>query len=313
MKRVAYIAHPDCLLHDCAGHPENAGRLRAIESALETAGLLGRMQRLQPRPATVDEVCLVHDHDYVKAIANLKPGGVRLLDPDTYINQYSARAAFLAFGAGILAVEKIKHGDIDRAFCSVRPPGHHALRDRSMGFCLFNNIAGAARFAQRFLDYERIAIIDFDVHHGNGTQDTFAGDPTVHFASLHQWPYYPGTGGSHEQGTGKGRGTTMNFPLDAGTDGHTVLTKLNTDWLPAMEKFQPQLILISAGFDAHKDDPLASLRLEDNDYFRITKLIGGVAERHCAGKAVSFLEGGYELDALGRSACQHVKGLFDDE
>ncbi len=312
MKRVAYLTHPDCLLHTCDGHPENSGRLSALDKLIHSSGLINSVIEVEPRPATIAEIELNHDHDYVKSIMRLKPDGLRLLDADTYINRDSARAAMLAYGAGIQAVELVTHGGYDRAFCAIRPPGHHALRDRSMGFCLFNNIAGAARYARSHCRLKRVAIIDFDVHHGNGTQDSFYEDDTVHFTSMHQWPFYPGSGGAHERGRGAGEGFTLNIPLEAGTSGKAALSRLQPAFEKAMGEFKPDLILVSAGFDAHRDDPLASLQFEDEDYYRITRMICQVANKHCAGRIVSFLEGGYDLDALARSGCEHLKGLLDE-
>jgi acetoin utilization deacetylase AcuC-like enzyme len=312
MKRVAYVTHADCLLHTCAGHAENADRLTAVDKAIYSTGLIRNLFELEPRPATVAELELNHDRDYVRSILRIKPDGIRLLDADTYMNQHSAKAAVLAYGAGLQAVELVTGGEFDRAFCAVRPPGHHALHDRAMGFCLFNNIAGAARHARRNCGCERVAIIDFDVHHGNGTQWSFYEDPTVHFTSMHQWPFYPGSGKRSETGKGPGEGFTINIPLDAGTTGSAALAKIQPAFEAAMVKFRPELILISAGFDAHRGDPLASLQFEAQDFYQITRMIGAVANTYCAGRIVSFLEGGYDLDALARSACEHVKGLLDD-
>ncbi len=312
MKRVAYITHADCLLHTCNGHPENAGRLTALDKLVYSSGLIKNVTELEPRAATVEEIELNHDHDYVKSIMRLKPDGLRLLDADTYINRHSARAAMLAYGAGIQAVELVTKGEFDLAFCAVRPPGHHALRDRSMGFCLFNNIAGAARYARTHCGLKRVAIVDFDVHHGNGTQDSFYDDATVHFTSMHQWPFYPGSGGAHERGKGDGVGYTLNIPLEAGTNGRAALARLQPAFEEAMDRFKPELVLVSAGFDAHRDDPLASLQFEDEDFYQITSMICAVANKHCAGKIVSFLEGGYDLDALARSVCEHLKGLLNE-
>ncbi|MGB5105448.1 MAG: histone deacetylase [Candidatus Zixiibacteriota bacterium] len=312
MKRVAYITHEDCLLHTCDGHPENAARLATLDKTIYTSGLMKQLVELEPPLATIEHVELVHDHDYVRSIMRIKPDGVRLLDADTYINRHSARAALLAFGSGIKAVDLLLSGEIDRAFCAVRPPGHHAERDRAMGFCLFNNIAGAAQYARSVRGLKRVAIIDFDVHHGNGTQAIFYEDNTVHFTSMHQWPFYPGSGAAHEQGSGPGEGYTINIPLEAGTTGIAALAKLQPRFEQAMAEFRPELIFISAGFDGHAEDPLASAQFHDEDYYNITRMICGVANKHCAGKIVSFLEGGYELDALGRSVCEHVKGLLDD-
>ena len=312
MKRVAYITHQDCLLHTCAGHPECAERLTAVDRAIYDSGLIKSLTELEPRAATVEELELNHDHDYVRSIMRLKPEGIRLLDADTYINSHSARAAMLAYGAGLDAVDRVLAGEFDRAICAVRPPGHHALHDRSMGFCLFNNIAGAARYARKHHGVRRVAIVDFDVHHGNGTQWSFYEDDTVHFTSMHQWPFYPGSGGAHEIGTGAGKGYNLNIPLEAGTNGSTALQRLQPAFEQAMDIFRPQLVLVSAGFDAHRDDPLASLQFDDNDFHQVTRLICAVANKHCEGKIISFLEGGYDLDALGRAVCEHVKGLLDD-
>ncbi len=312
MKRVAYITHADCLQHTCAGHPENAERLMAVDKAIYSTELIKKLTEIEPRPASVEELELNHDHDYVKSILRLKPEGLRLLDADTYINQHSANAALLAYGAGVQAVDMVISGEFDRAFCAVRPPGHHALHDKAMGFCLFNNIAGAAQYARHKCGLERVAIVDFDVHHGNGTQWSFYEDDTVHFTSLHQWPFYPGSGAAEERGKGAGEGFTLNIPLNAGCDGKTALAKLRQSFETAMQNFGPELILISAGFDAHRDDPLASLQFDDSDYYEITCMICAIANRHCSGKAISFLEGGYDLDALARSACEHVKGLLDE-
>jgi len=312
MKKVAYITHKDCLLHTCDGHPENAQRMLALDKAIYATGLIKNLTELEPRQATVEELELNHDHDYVRSVLRLKPEGLRLLDADTYINRDSANAAMLAYGAGLQAVELVTKGEFDRAFCCVRPPGHHALRDRSMGFCLFNNIAGAARFARQHCGVTRVAIIDFDVHHGNGTQDSFYDDPGVHFTSIHQWPFYPGSGAAHELGKGAGEGFTLNIPLNAGTNGKQALALLKPALETAMDRFKPELILISAGFDGHRDDPLASLQFDDEDFYQITSLICSVANKHCAGRIVSFLEGGYDLDALARSGCEHLKGLLNE-
>lgn len=311
MKRVAYITHQDCLLHNCEGHPENAERLKSLDKAIYDTGLIKQLTELEPPEATIEQLELNHDHEYVRALARLKPSGLRLLDADTYINQHSFHAASLAYGAGILAVELLIRGQFDRAFCAVRPPGHHSLHDRSMGFCLFNNIAGAARYALK-CGLDRVAIIDFDVHHGNGTQWSFYEDGRVHFTSMHQWPFYPGSGSSAERGNGEGKNHIVNIPLDAGTLGQVAREKLMAAFVPAMKEFKPEMIFISAGFDAHIDDPLASLQFVDDDYYKLTRDICRVADEHCGGKVVSMLEGGYNLEALARSVCEHVKGLLDD-
>lgn len=312
MKQVAYITHQDCLLHTCAGHPESGERLTALDRAICDSGLIKNLTAFEPRIATMEELELNHDHDYVRSIMRLKPEGIRLLDADTYINVHSARSAMLAYGAGLDAVDRVLAGEFERVFCAVRPPGHHALHDRSMGFCLFNNIAGAARYAQKKHSVKRVAIIDFDVHHGNGTQWSFYEDDSVHVTSMHQWPFFPGSGGAQEIGKGTGEGYNLNIPLEAGTNGSAALQIFQPQFERAMDRFQPQLILASAGFDSHRDDPLASLQFDDADFYEITRLICAAANKHCNGKIISFLEGGYDLAALGRSACEHVKGLLDD-
>jgi acetoin utilization deacetylase AcuC-like enzyme len=243
----------------------------------------------------------------------MHPRGVQLLDADTYVTPFSTQAALLSYGGALLAVNKVMTDEWDRAFCALRPPGHHAEYDHQMGFCIFNNIAGAARYAIETYALERVAIIDFDVHHGNGTQWAFYEESSVHFTSLHQWPFYPGTGAAGETGRGNGSGFNLNLPLFAGTSGKTAIEQIKAKFLPAMEKFRPQLILVSAGFDAHREDPLASLNFEDEDFGEITGLITSVANQFCSGKIVSLLEGGYNLAALARSAEQHVKGLLADD
>lgn len=310
-RRVGYITHPDCSRHDWHSHAENAQRTAAIQHHFEVTKLIQELIPALAREADIDEIALNHDVSYVLQLQNTHPAGIHMLDGDTYITADSWRAALLSYGGALLAVEKVMTREWDRAFCALRPPGHHAMRDHSMGFCLFNNIAGAARWAKKRFDIRRVAIVDFDVHHGNGTQWSFYDDNSVHFTSLHQYPFYPGTGASYETGTGKGEGFTLNFPLVAGTDGKTALASFEPEFVAAMEMFCPQLLLVSAGFDAHKDDPLASLRFEDEDYTAITKIICSVADQYCDGKIVSVLEGGYDYDALARSAARHVKGLLN--
>jgi acetoin utilization deacetylase AcuC-like enzyme len=310
-RRVGFVTHPDCSLHNWPAHAENARRTDAIERHFEAIGLAEKLIATFAREATKDELMLNHDSQYIKQLARLIPRGIQMLDGDTYINEHSWRAALLSYGGSILAVEKVLTGEWERAFCSLRPPGHHAMFDHAMGFCLFNNVAGAARAAQSRYGIERVAIVDFDVHHGNGTQWSFYEDNTVHYTSIHQYPFYPGTGASYETGAGIAEGYTLNLPLSPGSDGKTALILFEPAFRSAMDMFRPNLVLISAGFDAHKDDPLASLRFEDEDYRSITNIICDVADRYCDGRIVSVLEGGYDYDALARSAAEHVKGLLD--
>ncbi len=265
------------------------------------------------REATIDELLLNHSKDYVDQIAGLHEHGIVMLDGDTYANEHSFHAARLSYGGALLAVEKVFSGEWQRGFCVIRPPGHHAMHNHAMGFCIFNNIAGAARFALKSGNVARVAIADFDVHHGNGTQFSFYNNSAVHFTSMHQYPFYPGTGASYETGSGAGEGFTLNLPLTAGTTGAEATALFEPAFREAMEAFRPELILVSAGFDAHCDDPLASLRFEDEDYRTVTSIICDIADRYAGGKVVSVLEGGYDLDALARSAAEHVKGLLGDD
>jgi len=312
MRKVGIITHPDCRLHNQPGHPENAGRTDAIEQYLRKSDLVDKLVWLTARAAELEQVELNHDRAYIEWVVSRIESGFKTLDPDTYITAGSLRAALLSYGGGLMAAEKVCNDELDRAFCCLRPPGHHAEADRAMGFCIFNNIAGAARYAQKHYQCKRIAIIDFDVHHGNGTQWSFYNDDKVHYTSLHQYPFYPGTGSDRETGEGKGKGFTLNLPLPAGTNGKEALTMLKEKWLPAINSFHPDLVLISAGFDAHISDPLAGLCSQEEDYYTITKMISDVADEHCGGKIVSVLEGGYYPGPITQSAYQHLRGLLSD-
>ena len=234
-KTVGLVTHPDCSLHTSDGHPEFAGRTRAIEKHFQEIGLISQLVPITAREATLEELALNHDRSFVKRIGSIKPRGIQFLDADTYFNEHSWHAARLSYGGAILAVDKVMQGEIDRAFCCLRPPGHHAENAESMGFCIFNNIAGAARFALTKHGLSRVAIFDFDVHHGNGTQSAFYEDNSVYFTSLHQWPFYPGTGAATENGNGRGRGYTMNFPLNSGTTGKQAIELVESRFRKAME------------------------------------------------------------------------------
>jgi acetoin utilization deacetylase AcuC-like enzyme len=305
---TAYITHPDCLRHEMgAEHPERPQRLVAIEEHLGRANLLDQLRCLPAPLAEPDDLKRVHAPEYVDLIFEHAPTeGYAQLDPDTLMNPYSLAAARRAAGAGVLAVEEVVAGRAANAFCAVRPCGHHATRRRPMGFCIFNNIAVAAAVALEKLGLERVAIVDFDVHHGNGTEDIFA-DPQwqerVLMVGLFQHPFYPGSGA-------KPLGSNMiNIPLAAGSDGAAARRVAQEKWFPALEKFQPQLILISAGFDAHRDDLLGGLGLVEDDYVWMTQELMALAARHSQGRIVSMLEGGYNLDALGSSTLAHVRRL----
>ncbi|MBB5693619.1 histone deacetylase family protein [Muricoccus pecuniae] len=302
------LTHPACLRHDNGPHhPECPDRLRAVIRALE-AQEFSSLVRAQAPEATREQLLRVHPERHVDRILSTRPAeGARVhLDADTSMNAHSAEAALRAAGAGVEAVDCVMSGEFPRAFCAVRPPGHHAEPDSPMGFCLFANAAIAARHAQAAHGVERVAVLDFDVHHGNGTQAAFLNEPSLMLASSHQSPLYPGTGEASETGVGN----ILNVPLAAGTDGATFLRVWERDILPAVQAFSPGLIIVSAGFDAHRIDPLAGLRLVEEDFARLTEAICDLANTVCSGRVVSMLEGGYDLGALARSAAAHTRALI---
>jgi len=302
---TGFIAHDDCLLHDMgAQHPECPARLNAIEDQLIASGLINYLQRIDAPKAERKALERVHDAGHIdRIIAKAPTNGIVHLDPDTAMNRGSLDAALRAAGAGVAAVDAIMQGRVRRAFCSVRPPGHHAERNRAMGFCLFNNIAVAAAHALEEHRLERVAIVDFDVHHGNGTEDIFRDDERVAMVSTFQHPFYPysGTEGRSER--------MVNVPLAAYSRGAQFREAVLSEWLPALERFGPQMLFVSAGFDAHREDDMASLALVEADYAWVTEVLVAVADRHAQGRIVSMLEGGYALSALGRSAVAHIKVL----
>jgi acetoin utilization deacetylase AcuC-like enzyme len=302
---TAFVTHPDCLKHDMgAYHPERPERLSAIEDQLIASGIGQYLARYDAPLASDEELARVHPIEYVRAIRDAAPEeGTVHLDPDTAMNPHSLRAALRAAGAAVLATDLVMRGEAGSAFCSVRPPGHHACRARPMGFCIFNNVAVAARHARHAHGVERTAIIDFDVHHGNGTEDIFQHDPHVLMASTFQHPFYP------YSGTEDPAPNMVNVPLAAGAGSRQFREAVAESWIPALEAFKPQLVLFSAGFDAHAEDDMAMLRLSDADYAWVTQQVKAVADRHAGGRIVSMLEGGYALSALGRSVVQHVRVL----
>jgi acetoin utilization deacetylase AcuC-like enzyme len=302
---AAFITHSDCSKHEMgAHHPEQPARLSAIEDQLIASGIAPHLARYEAPLATDEQLARVHPIEYVQAIREASPGrGTVHLDPDTAMNPYTLQAALRAAGAAVLAVDLILTGKAWTAFCAVRPPGHHACRFRSMGFCIFNNVAVAARHALRAHGLERVAIVDFDVHHGNGTEDIFEGDEQVLMASIFQHPFYPYSGTEHPASN------MFNVPLAAGAGSRELREAVTETWLPALEEFRPQLVLFSAGFDAHAEDDMAMLRFTDADYAWVTSEVKQVARRHAQGRMASVLEGGYALSALGRSVVQHVRVL----
>jgi acetoin utilization deacetylase AcuC-like enzyme len=307
---TAYITHSDCLRHEMgAGHPESPDRLKAVNEEMRSSGLLDELRCLQAPLAAADDLKRVHRAAYVDLIFENAPSeGYVQLDPDTAMNAYSLAAAQRAAGAGLMAVDEVMAGRSTNAFCAVRPCGHHATQVRSMGFCIFNNIGVAAAYALEKKGLERVAIIDFDVHHGNGTEDMFS-PPRWHtqvlMASFFQHPFYP------YSGTANPAPNMINVPLAAGSGGAAAKKALETQWLPALEAFKPQLIFISAGFDAHREDLLGGMALVEADYAWMTRELKDVASRHAEGRIVSMLEGGYNLSALGRSAVAHVRVLAE--
>ena len=302
---TAFITHADCLKHEMgAWHPECPERLAAIEDQLIASGVGQYLARYDAPLATDEELARVHSIDYVRAIRDAAPQeGTVHLDPDTAMNPHSLRAALRAAGAAVLATDLVMRGEAESAFCSVRPPGHHACRARPMGFCIFNNVAVAARHARFAHGVERVAIIDFDVHHGNGTEDIFQNDAHVLMASTFQHPFYP------YSGTDDPAPNMVNVPLAAGTGSREFREAVLESWIPALDGFKPQLVLFSAGFDAHAEDDMAMLRFVDADYAWVTAQVKQATERHTGGRIVSMLEGGYSLPALGRSAAQHLRVL----
>lgn len=305
--QTLYYSHPDFLLHDTGlGHPECADRLRSIEHALASPEF-DALNRPTPPLGTEQQIRLVHPQFHIDALVKAIPErGEHYLDQDTVVSSGSLQAALRAVGAVCEAVDQVMTSNADNAFCAIRPPGHHAEPKQAMGFCLFNNIAIAANYARQHHQLERIAIVDFDVHHGNGTQAAFYRQADVLYASSHEMPHYPGTGHPSETGAGN----IINVPLAAGDTGVEFRQKYRSIIFPALRRFNPDLLLISAGFDAHKDDPLASIMLVEDDFKWLTEELMSIADSCCEGRIISALEGGYNLKALAASVAIHIKTLM---
>ena len=303
---TAYISHPACKLHDMgAGHPESPQRLSAIKDRLIVSSIDGLLQHHEAPLVTRESLLRVHRESYVDEIEAKAPReGLVQLDPDTSMNPHSLEAARRAAGAVVHGVDLVMTGKVQNAFCAVRPPGHHALSNRSMGFCIFNSVAVAAAHARAAHGIKRVAILDFDVHHGNGTEEIFANEPNVMLCSTFQHPYYP------YQGADTVSDHIINTPIAANSGGKEFREAVMRDWIPNVKRFRPDLILISAGFDAHKDDPLAYLKLTEDDYRWVTAEIMKLADEFSKGRLVSALEGGYNLDALGRCVAEHIRVLM---
>jgi acetoin utilization deacetylase AcuC-like enzyme len=302
------ITHPACLDHDPGPyHPENPRRLEAVLAALSEPAFAG-LERVSAPRASDDQLCLVHPRSYVDGVlGSIPPQGRHQLDGDTIVSPGSGDAALRAAGAAVAGVDAVCDGKARNVFCAVRPPGHHAEADQSMGFCLFNNVAVAALHARVKHGLRRVAVIDFDVHHGNGTQHMFERDADLFYASTHEWPLYPGTGSPQEHGIAH---NIVNAPLVAGSGGREFREAYTNRILPALEHFKPELVIISAGFDAHENDPLAGLRLHEDDYAWVTRALMEIARKHAKDRVVSCLEGGYDLDALAASSAAHVEALM---
>jgi acetoin utilization deacetylase AcuC-like enzyme len=316
MHKTGFYTHPDCRRHDMGpGHPECPQRLDAIEDRMLASRLMDVVERREAPLASTETLELAHERMHVAGIRGLadelreqeNAGGLDHLhiDPDTAMNRHTWSAVLRAAGAALAATDAVMAGELENAFCAVRPPGHHACRSRAMGFCFFNNVAIAARYALARHGLQRVAVVDFDVHHGNGTEDILAGDERVLMVGIFQHPFYP------YSGTEDVADNMLNVPVPAYTRGPAIREIVEKQWLPRLEAFRPEMIFISAGFDAHREDDLGQLGLVEADYAWITQQIRAVAQRHAQGRIVSCLEGGYNLDALGRSVEAHVRALAD--
>jgi acetoin utilization deacetylase AcuC-like enzyme len=304
---TSFIYDPHFLDHETGTHPETPGRLEVIHSVLEADRTLwSRLQHVEPAPASDEDITRCHSAELIDHIREASESGAGMLDADTIVSAQSFDVARLAAGAATVAVDCVVRGETRTAFVASRPPGHHARPNKAMGFCLFNNAAIGARYAQARHGLERILIVDWDVHHGNGTQEIFYSDPDVFYLSTHQYPYYPGTGAANETGEGPGANTVVNVPLPSRTSARAHRTVFSDALADIERRFRPDLIIISAGFDSRREDPLGGLLLEDTDFVEMTKEVMGFAERHAEGRVVALLEGGYNLDNLGRTVRDHI-------
>lgn len=314
--RTAFMTHQRLLQHDMSGHVEHAGRLRAVYDAIDAGGLRDKMVVHTPKPLDEQTILAVHTASHLDRLGNIEAmsnSPLMMIDADTYMTPQSYTLARIAAGAGTLAVDALMDGDADNALVAVRPPGHHATTSRAMGFCLLNNIAIAARYAQRAHGVGRVMIVDYDVHHGNGTQDIFYSDDSVLFISTHQSPLYPGSGGVQETGVGAGDGYTINVPVSRGA-GDIGFERIYREivW-PAAQRFEPELILVSAGFDAHWNDPLGGLRLTLNGFSHLNRELIKMANELAQGRIIFFMEGGYDLPTIGAGIANIARDLLGDK
>jgi acetoin utilization deacetylase AcuC-like enzyme len=309
---TGYVYDDICLKHNQVGHPENRARLEQTMSLLQKSGMLDRLTQIPARPATMEELTRVHRSSYVQQVRAISERGGGHLDPDTYMNQDSYQAALMAAGGLVDATVAVIDGRVDNAFALVRPPGHHAMPAQGMGFCLFGNVVVAAQAARLDRGLDRVLIVDFDVHHGNGTQAMTEEDPAICFISTHQYPYYPGTGAAHEMGRGGGKGSVVNLPLSPGAGDRVFRELYEQVVIPVARRFGPDLILVSAGFDAHWDDPLAGLALSLQGYAWLAQTLVDLAGELCKGRIVFTLEGGYHLEVLRHAILNTFHVLLGD-
>jgi acetoin utilization deacetylase AcuC-like enzyme len=314
MSKVAYLYDDIYLQHDTGyAHPECPERLEYINKKVKSLPFYNDLLKVEKKKADYKFIELIHDRQYIDRVKAEIESGNRFLDSmDTVVSSMSFEAALYAVGGCLNMCDTVMSKKANVGFCAVRPPGHHAERNYAAGFCIFNNIAISAKYLEMQYKLNRIAIVDWDVHHGNGTQHSFESDPAILYISLHQYPHYPGTGAYTERGTGKGEGYTMNFPMDAGSGDREYLETFEKDIVPALENFKPQIILISAGFDAHVSDPLSSIQLSSESYYKFTKLLQGVAKKYSENRVIAVLEGGYDLNALAEGVGELMKAFAED-
>jgi acetoin utilization deacetylase AcuC-like enzyme len=307
--KVGFVYDEGYLLHHLDGHPENKYRLEAVIEGMSEKGLFSRVEPIKPTPADIDLISLNHDPQYIEEVIYASRSGEGWLDPDTYVNEYTFKAASLAVGGVVEASKLLLKGEVEGVFCAVRPPGHHAEYSKAMGFCIFNNVAIAAKYLLT-KGLEKIFIVDFDAHHGNGTQHAFYTDPRVFYFSTHQYPFYPGTGSAEEIGAGEGIGTTLNIPMPFGADDKLYKEAYGKTFVEAVKGFDPQFIIVSAGYDLHADDPLTGLKVSDSGIEFIVKTVVGEAVK--LGVPVLFsLEGGYDLGVLRRNVPRTIEIMLD--
>lgn len=309
---TGFVYHPDYLKHNSGqNHPESEERLSKLVEHLKENELLSKLKSVEPHVPSIKWLEKVHTSDYIKMVEEVCQRGGAMLDPDTSVGPESYRIALLAVGGVMAAVDAVMGKKVKNAFCALRPPGHHAERDKAMGFCIFNNVAVACKYLQNKYRMKKVIIIDWDVHHGNGTQNAFWTDPSVFYISVHQFPFYPGSGSENEVGEGEGNGFTFNLPMFAGSGDVEYIEAFENILYPLASKFDPDFVFISAGFDAHKDDPLAQINLTEEGYKRMTEVITRLADKCCDNRLVSVLEGGYNSQSLAFSVEEHLLVLMN--